>query len=203
MADLTLLNDATSPFGRKILIAALERSIPMSEEFVDLTGDNRLACFNPLRQIPVLLVDGRQPLYDSDTILLYLDTAHNGAPLFPEAERWAVQTDISLANGLMEATLLRIMEIRRPAGEQSPAFINRMEARIARALGAVDSLAPRLSRTKFIGREVALAAALGYVDFRYKTDWRADFPAAAAWAEAIHARPSLMATRPERTGPIG
>jgi hypothetical protein len=47
-------NDATSPFGRKIVVACLERSIPLQEEFVDIYAAGPIDRLNPLRQIPTL-----------------------------------------------------------------------------------------------------------------------------------------------------
>jgi len=55
----------------------------------------------------------------------------------------------------------------------------------------------RLEGSADMGR-LAVACALGYVDFRLPDlGWRDGRPALAGWAEAIMARPSLVATAPE------
>jgi glutathione S-transferase len=44
---------------------------------------------------------------------------------------------------------------------------------------------------------VAVAVALGYLDFRHADrDWRQDRPRLAAWEQAFSARSSMVLTRP-------
>jgi len=45
---------------------------------------------------------------------------------------------------------------------------------------------------------LAVACALGYVDFRHgNRDWRKNFPLLAKWYKDIAERPSLRATEPQ------
>ncbi|MGF7162451.1 glutathione S-transferase [Rhodoligotrophos appendicifer] len=200
---MRLLNDATSPFGRKVMMAAIERSIPLSEEFVVLASSEALAKANPLRQIPVLVLDDGSALFDSMTIMTYLDTQHQGAALFPDDRKWSVMTRVSLCDGLMESVLLRVMEVRRPQNEQSPAFIAKLESRIDHALAALDHLLAERDPqdSTLLADDIAAICAMGYVDFRYGTEWREQYPKAAAWSAAYAERPSVVATAPTRTAP--
>jgi len=195
---MRLLSDATTPFGRKVMVAALERGIPLREEFVPLTGEGELDEHNPLRQIPTLVTNDGEAVFDSSVILGYLDTLHADDRLLPDTR---VATRVALADGLIEATLQRIVELRRPAGEQSPAFVTKLEARIARALAAIDRAVGQVSLDPLRADAITIACALDYVDFRYNADWRAAYPALSAWQAAIAARPSLQRTRPTRTAP--
>jgi len=136
---MKLLSDATTPFGRKVLVAAIERTIVLEESFVPLDGTGPLDQWNPLRQIPTLVLDDGRAIYDSDVIMDYLDTCHRAEPLIPKADRFDVLTRMALGNGLIEATLLRRLETVRAAGERSPSFIEKMEQRIERALRALDA----------------------------------------------------------------
>jgi glutathione S-transferase len=201
---MRLLNDATSPFGRKVAVAALERGVSFEEEFVDLSNPERLARWNPLWQIPVLVSAAGEAIYDSATILLYLDTLHHDAPLFPEKDRFGVMTRVALCDGLMEAVLLRRMEQTRAEREQSPAFVARLEARVGRALAELEVVLgrKRAGEGPMQADDIAAACALGYVDFRFGTDWRAHCPRAAAWLAACADRPSLRETAPTRTRPV-
>lgn len=206
MGDLTLLNDATSPFGRKCLVAALERSIRIKEEFVDLYKAGKLDDFNPLRQIPVLVTEDSVGIYDSDSILVYLDTRHRGSPLFASgSKRWDVLSRVSLGNGLMEATLQRIMELRRPKHEQSSDFIRKMEERIGRVLQYVETFVDDLDESagdSLRADQITIAVALAYVDFRFSTEWRGRFIWVASWADGIGRRQSMVVTAPTRTAPL-
>ena len=196
---MQLYNDATSPFGRKILVAAAERAIPLDEVIVGCFSPGPLDAINPLRQIPALVTDEGEALFDSDVILLYLDSAHDGPPLVPDEDCWAILARTALGNGLIEAVLNRIMEIKRAEGEQSPGFIAKMEERIARALARLEELAGALSADTLRADDITIACALEYTDFRYSEAWRADCPTLAAWLEAIAARPSMTVSVPTRT----
>ncbi len=198
---MILYTDATTPFGRKCLVAALERAIVLEECFVSLADPGEFLEINPLNQIPALAAEADVCHFDSDVILQYLDTRHDGPSLIPATERFRHLTAIHLANGVIESTLLRIMETRRPAGEKSPGFIAHLEARIARGIDrmARDRTAP--TSGPLSAEEITTAVALDYVDFRHPHDWRSTAPNLAAWHEAIAARPSFSLSRPTRDAP--
>ena len=201
---MKLLTDATTPFGRKALVAALERSVELEEVFVPLDGTGPLDAVNPLRQIPTLVLHDGTSIYDSDVIVDYLDTCHDAAPLIPAADRTGVLTRMALGNGLIEATLLRRIETVRIPQEQSAAFIAKMEQRIGRALRALDAQVGTLNvmAAGLRADQITLACALGYVDFRFTDGWRAEHRALAQWFEQISRRDSLVASVPTRSTPV-
>src|SRR5437773_1435408 len=196
---MKLLSDATTPFGRKVLVAAIERSIVLEEVFVPLDGTGPLDQWNPLRQIPTLVLPDGRAIYGSDVIMEYLDTCHRGEPLIPKSERFAVLTRMALGSGLIEATLFRRLETVRAATERSPSFIEKMEPRIARTLRALDAQVPSLSNSETLRADhITAACALGYVDFRYSDSWRVRHPALAEWFARLSSRPSMRVTAPTR-----
>ena len=71
---MILYTDATTPFGRKCVIAALEREIPLEERFIKLSEPGDFLEVNPLNQIPALFIKPGKCYFDSDVILDYLDT---------------------------------------------------------------------------------------------------------------------------------
>lgn len=198
---MILHSDATTPFGRKCMVAALERGIALEERFVDLANPGDYLAVNPLNQIPALTTENGAHLFDSDVILQYLDTRHDGPPLIPDDDRFSAMTQIHLANGVIEATLLRIMEIRRKDGERSPGFISHLEARVGRGLAAMEAAAPSADGP-LSAFGISAAAALEYVDFRYEHPWRKAAPKLADFLTAVAERPSMAATRPTRTAPV-
>lgn len=199
---MKLLSDATTPFGRKVVVAALERSIEFEEVFVPLDGTGSLDQYNALRQIPTLVTDDGDAIYDSDVIMLYLDTRHGREPLVPDADRFGVLTRGALGSGLIEATLLRRLEVVRDPSERSAGFIAKMEARIERVLAALEAHADALLAAEALrADQITVACALGYVDFRYSDQWRERHPRLARWSAPIADRPSMVATAPTRTQP--
>ena len=62
---MILYTDETTPFGRKCLVAALERNIVLEEIFVKLSDPKEFMLINPLNQIPALSV-GQQKYFDSE-----------------------------------------------------------------------------------------------------------------------------------------
>lgn len=198
---MILYNDATSPFGRKIAVAAVEHRVPLIERFVDLSDAAHLDRYNPLRQIPVLVTDEDRGVYDSDVILLYVDEFLGGGVLFPHDRLVESLTLCALANGLIEATMQRMMELRRPAEQQSPLDVGNRTARIERALAALEAQASLPSEDIFNADHVTIGCALGYVDFRYSPDWRAQAPRLSSWYQRIARRPSFVDTAPTRSQP--
>jgi len=195
---MKLLTDATTPFGRKAIVAARERKIALDETFVSI--DAGLDQHNPLRQIPALVTDAGESLYDSDTILFYLDSLHDGESLFPGQTRFVDLTRIACANGLIEAVLQRTMESRRADGEKSESEMARLEQRAYRALGALEQQATALSSSTLSAADITTACALEYTDFRLTDAWREQAPALRDWLADVCERPSMTGTRPTRAG---
>jgi glutathione S-transferase len=198
---MKLYNDATSPFGRKVMIAAIERAIPLEEVFVDLKDASILDQWNPLRQVPTLVLAQGQAVFDSDVIMTLLDSYHAGPPLLPKESASVVMTRMSLANGIMETTLRRLGETRREA--PSPVLMVKFEAVIARGLQAFANMLGDLTVHDVLRADhIAVIAALGYVDLRYADTWRNGHPALAGWYAQMAERRSVELTAPSRTAPV-
>jgi len=194
---MKILTDATTPFGRKTVVCALERKLSFTEIFV--TIDASLDSNNPLRQIPVLETADGQCLYDSDMVVLYLNDLCGDQALIPNADKFATLTRMALANGLMEAVLLRTMESRRPDGERSQTFIDKLSERALRAIQSLNTQASQLNTDVLNAADIGAACAVEYADFRFSTSWRDAAPELNHWHAAIAERPSFVATRPTRT----
>ena len=199
---MILYTDASTPFGRKSLLAALERGIPIREEFVNLSDPGSFAEINPLVQIPALKAADGQIYFDSDVIFQYLDTCHKGPPLIPDDDRFARMPRIHRANGVIEATLFRRMETVRPDGEKSPGFNAHLEARIARGLARLESHCGEPHGEPLDAEEITRLCALDYVDFRHPHGWRDNHPKLAAWLAGVSERGTAQVSKPGRTDPV-
>ncbi|MBI5612712.1 MAG: glutathione S-transferase N-terminal domain-containing protein [Gammaproteobacteria bacterium] len=198
---MKLYGSLTSPYVRKLRVLVQEKDIAC--EFVvenPHDADSSIPHLNPLGKVPVLLLDNDEVLFESTLLVEYLDGLA-GAPLMPangparlQALRWH-----ALGQGMLDATVARLMEMRRPAEKQLPEAIARQEKKIARALRFAEAAAgdgAYLVENRFGVADIALGVALEYLDFRYPHDWRASYPRLAQWLAGIGARPSFLATRP-------
>jgi glutathione S-transferase len=193
----------TSPFVRKVHILAIETGLV---EQIDLITDHPFAEDstvrerNPLGKVPALVLESGETLFDSPVICEYLDSLHDGEPLFPRSghRRWSALRYQALGDGIMEATLLRRLEMLRPSKEQSHAWIERQQAALRRSLGVLESEVSSLGDSFDIGA-IAIVCALGYLDLRYRDlEWRRRHPELAHWMTHHAPRPSVKSTIPPR-----
>ncbi|MEM7124166.1 MAG: glutathione S-transferase N-terminal domain-containing protein [Pseudomonadota bacterium] len=188
----------TSPFVRKVVIAAQEKGLAGEVAYVDAADMDGLAGDNPLEKVPALVTDDGQALYDSMVICDYLDSRGSGPELIPAdpTARSTVLCRHALADGIMEAGLASVMEGRRPEDKQWSDWTTRQEGKITRALDRLESEAAELGEAVDLST-IAVGAALGYVDFRLgHLNWRDSRPNLAAWFEAFSKRPSMAGTVP-------
>ena len=191
----------TSPFVRKVLVAAIELGLDKRIERVPTNpGDpaTDLAKENPLGKVPSMQLDDGTALFDSAVICEYLDS-QAGNRFHPAAgpARWTALRREALADGIMDAGVLARGEMLRPAGEKSAGFIAKQKGKMAKALDALEGEAAKFGEGLDIGL-IAIASALGYVDFRFDADkWRQRRPRLARWYDRFAQRPSMQTTVPK------
>jgi glutathione S-transferase len=206
---MQLIGSPTSPYVRKARVYLAETGTKC--EFVPVDAwqpDAALLTQAPLGKVPVLVRDDGRPLFDSLLVIEYLDH------LCPEAQRllpatgeprWEVLRWHTLAHGLIDATVVRLLDLRRPEAQRNRDIQAREEKRIARVL---DSMEKEIRGRQFacLDRlslaDIVLGVALQYMDFRYPHDWRGPRPALATWARTMHGRPSFTTTLPPGFTPV-
>ena len=193
---MILYNGPNTPFGRMALATAIELGIELENRVINVFQAEFLDASNPLRQIPTLVLDDGQALYDSRVICNFLCERADNRSLIPAQDPWAVQTRWWLALGVMEASVLRTMELLRPKDERSPNEIGRYERRIDHGVAHLEAQAAHVCSDAARIDRLAVAIALEYIDFRVKRSWRATCPNLARWLEQQASRPSLASTRP-------
>lgn len=202
---MRLYHTATSPFVRKVMIAAHELGLGDRIEVVHLrpsplAPDPTLSAANPLSKIPALVLDDGTTLFDSRVIVEFLDSLPHGAPpLIPREgpARWATLRTQAIADGILDAGILVFYErLQRPEPQQWQPWLDGQAAKVRQGLDALEDLAPTLTDRVDAGT-IASAAALGWLDFRNPIgDFREGRPALAAWFRAFSERPSMRATLP-------
>jgi glutathione S-transferase len=195
---MRLLASHTSPFGRKVLLAAHELGLADKLEFVVTEPNSEpLVRENPLGKVPALVLEDGTALIDSRVICEYLDALAGGQRLFPAAgpARWLALRQQAVADGMCDATVLCMQESRRPANLQSSDWVTKQTKKVRQALAELEKQPPAGATT--IGT-LAVLVALGYLDFRLANEnWRAGHPRLAAWFAKASDRDDFRQTSPK------
>jgi glutathione S-transferase len=198
---LVLRSASASPFGRKVKIVAalvgLEARIEVVHADTSDPGEI-LRRQNPLGKIPALIDETGAVIFDSRVIVEYLDGLGGGGRVIPAefAARIQALTLQALADGISDAALLQVYErrFREPPGH-SAKWLDHQAGKVERGLAALEA-APPAHGAVHIGA-VALACALGYLDFRFAGAWRPAHPRLVAWLDAFAAAvPAYAASAP-------
>jgi glutathione S-transferase len=200
---MILRSSPPSPFGRKVKIAAslLGLTERIKIEIADtIDPSDTLRAQNPLGKIPTLILPDGTTLYDSRVILEYLDHMSGGGNILPRdpTARFTALTLQALADGIMDAAILQMYEIRfRPENMRVAKWTDHQAGKVERGLAALEASPPALGTPPHVG-EIALACALGYLDLRFGGRWRTEHPRLVAWLDAFAAAvPAFAATRVE------
>lgn len=189
----------TSPFVRKVNVLATELGIDERLQRIPTNPwqpDEVLLGNNPLSKVPTLITDEGLVLYDSPVICEYLDSEFGQQRFLPAsgAARWRTLRLQALADGLLDAAILRFLERKREM--PSADWDATQKGAVDRALAVMESEAAAWGESFALGQLTA-AVSLGYLDFRFDDeDWRPGHEALATWYEAVSQRPSMLATVP-------
>ncbi len=201
---MRLHTSPASPFGRKVAVVLHETGLWPRVERRDaslspIAPDAAVCAANPLGKIPCLELDDGSALYDSRVICEYLDGLHPGPKLFPAdgPSRFAALRLQALADGMLDTAVgLRYETFLRPEPLRWTDWIAAQKLKLTRALDRLEQECEGFAQRIDIGT-LAIACALGYLDFRFADDrWRDGRPRLAAFEAKIAERPSLAATRP-------
>lgn len=189
-----------SPYVRKVRAVAIETGLADRIEIVLCrVRDTKsgLREVNPLGRVPALVRGNGIALYDSPVICDYLDSLHDGPKLFPPSGevRWLALRHQALGDGIMDAAVPTRDELLRPEAQRSQVWLEVYQGMITRALNSLEREVNTFSGVT-IGT-IAIACALGYLDFRFPEDrWREGRSGLANWFFKFSQRPSLAQTAP-------
>lgn len=206
----TLINAGPSPFGRKVAIAMREKGIAYDVRLDVPWGDETCTPqYSPLEQLPILITEQDEYIYDSAYILDWLEARFPDPALLPVEPdaRLAVTKRRMLGERLMEVAQALVFESHRP--EPSAPWIDRQTRKVRGALRELERLyadhAPRGDTRPDLG-DIAVATTLLGIEFALTSGlspdiavlrWREDHPALDSAVSALESRPSFAATRPQ------
>src|ERR1700759_2034952 len=168
---MKLIFSQSSPFVRKVRIAAIELGLIDRIEFLPTTvapgtPNDDYARITPLKKLPALILDNGDVILDSYVIAEYLDELPGGGNLTPAAgpTRWKVKTDHSLLQGMLDSMLLcRYEKAVRPQGLQWQAWSDDHWNRAWTGMARFENK-PDVLNGPFDISQIGLVCVLGYAD---------------------------------------
>jgi len=200
---MKLYSNPASPFARKCRIIVRELGLTNVVEEVNVDTRALPADFrrlNPLGKIPVLALKDGSVILDSPVICEYLNDL-GGGKFFPgrslireNSGHWKALTLQAIGDGICDAAVARVYETRRPPEQQSPAALEKHLTAIQTSLDVLENA--KFAAQTTIG-EIAVACAIGYLDFRLpELAWRDSRPKLRDWYEKFAQYPAMKDTQP-------
>jgi glutathione S-transferase len=206
-----LINARPSPYGRKVAVALHEKQLPFEHVF-DLPWADAVETrrHSPLEQLPILLVEGEEPIFDSSFILQWLELRHPSPALLPDStdERIAALRLQTLGERLMEIAQALIFEQFRP--QPSEQAIERATRKLYSGVAHAEQLVaatqlPQPDGAIHLG-QIALGTTLAVWEFVVAEGmsppmdalvWRDRQPQLTKLIGVLEERSSFVATRPQ------
>lgn len=197
---MKLYYSSTSPYVRKVSAVAVELGIRLEIEPVEVHAiPSDYGRVNPVNRVPAVRLDDGTTMFDSRVICEYLDCTR-GSPLLPVTgpERWRVLKLQVFGDGILDAGVPRLGELRRPPEQRNPQRLAEYERSMHQTLDALEDEAASGGLEGVNLGTLTIGCALGYLDFRYPDEpWRTGRPALAAWYGAFARRPAMTETVPK------
>lgn len=202
---MKLYGSLTSPFVRKVRVVLAEKKLDVELVVENVWASDAIRAINPLGQVPCLVMDGSDAVFDSRVICEYVDTLSPVGRLIPASgrERIAVRTWEALADGVLDACVSAFLERNwagRSAEQRSEAWVARQFSRINSALDAMErglTDQPYCLGIHLTLADITTGCALGYIDLRQpELAWRDQRPKLQRLYDKLMTRPSFINTAP-------
>jgi glutathione S-transferase len=206
---LRLINARPSPYGRKVAIALREKGIAYDVQYDQPWGEGSCTGeYSPLEQLPILVLESGETVYESSYILDWLELRYPETPLLPAQVDALVEARLMkmLGEKLLEFIHITTFEALRP--EPSDVWIERQSRKLRGALGEIErrvgSRLPAIDDPIDLG-DIAIGSTLlatgflianGLVPPLEVLNWQKSHPNLVNYAAALDQRPSFIATRP-------
>jgi glutathione S-transferase len=204
----TLINARPSPYGRKVAIALQEKGLDY--EVIYDRPWNEGSCtphYNPLEQLPILVSEDGENIYDSPYILEWLEARFPQPPLLPEEldARLEARKRQMLGERLLDFAGLLIFEAQRIA--PSKPWIERQTRKVHGAFAELERI--YTTRPGNLGPDlgdIAVVTTLDLLEFVVADGispdieafkWRGIYPSLTRLVERLNQRPAFASTMPE------
>ncbi len=199
---MKLVYSPPSPFVRKVTTLIYHANLNDRIELINvkttaLSVAEEARAANPLGKIPVMILEDGKAIFDSRVITRYLDD-FAGSNLYPQDKIYDILTLEALADGIMESAVSITYESKlRPQNEQSPSWMEAQWSKVLHAIKALDDGQFQAMDSEMNMGQIAVACALGYLDFRHNArQWRSGHSDLASWNDKMMKLPAIIKTIP-------
>ena len=199
---MKLVYSPPSPFVRKVTTLIYHANLNDRIELINvkttaLSVAEEARAANPLGKIPVMILEDGKAIFDSRVITRYLDD-FAGSNLYPQDKIYDILTLEALADGIMESAVSITYESKlRPQNEQSPSWMEAQWSKVLHAIKALDGGQFQAMDSEMNMGQIAVACALGYLDFRHNArQWRSGHSDLASWNDKMMKLPAIIKTIP-------
>ena len=195
---MLLIGQYDSPFVRRVGIALVHYELPFEHRPWSVWADaESIAPINPLRRVPVLVLDGGEALIESSAILDALDDMVPAErALVPRSgrQRRAILRVCAFAMGVADKAVSLLYEGVLRGDHGSAVWIDRCRAQIRDTLARLESERAARGGEHWFGElshaDIAVTCAMRFAAEAHPSLWsRGDYPALAAGAERCEATP--------------
>ena len=113
---MILISATPSPFARKVRISMIEKGIPYTvQNEVPWHADSITSRYNPLEQLPILIPDDGDPVFESTYLMDWLEYKYPKPSMLPDDPEQAMEAKLvhTIAEGVADATVLLFWEMQR------------------------------------------------------------------------------------------
>ena len=199
---MKLVYSPPSPFVRKVTTLIHHADLNDRIELINvkttaLSVAEEARAANPLEKIPIMILEDGNAIFDSRVITRYLND-FAGSNLYPQDNIYDILTLEALADGIMESAVSITYESKlRPQNEQSPSWMEAQWSKVLHAVKALDDGEFKAMDSGMNMGQIAVACALGYLDFRHDArQWRSGHSNLASWNDKMMKLPALIKTIP-------
>lgn len=205
-----LINAQASPFGRKVAVALEEKGLSYDVHFdMPWSEDSCTSQYSPLSQLPILITENGDNIYDSPYILEWLEAYYPEPALLPTGvdERLEAHKRQMLGERLQDFGGIVMFESSRPAPSSS--WIERHATKVRAVLQELEQIysAGKTGGLPVDMGDVAVVTTLDLFEFAMSENgavkeieelrWKGVYPALTSLAEEMDKRASFQKTRPQ------
>lgn len=205
----TLINARPSPYGRKVAILLKEKGLDFEVQYDKPWNEGTCTPhYSPVEQLPILITEEDERIYDSPYIVEWIETRYPQPPLLPADvdARLEARKRQMLGERLLDFAGNLIFEAQRE--HQSQPWIDRQTRKVLGALAELERIYAKgkLGDLAVDLGDVAVVTTLDLLEFAVEDGispdipamrWRGQYPALTALVQRMDKRPSFADTMPQ------